>query len=501
MKAEVLKALESVAKPTVSRAKPNTRNDAGGEAYQLSLRSKIVSTVFNSMLKGGFYKDSDAELIAIQKLVEKADKAGELQFLAKAALYARHVHGLRTVTHVIAGELGDLARGEAWKRAFYKNIVFRPDDLLEILGYWNLRHKGHRHPNPMIRGFAEKLQGLDAYGLAKYRGDGKRVSMVDAVNICHPRVPKDHPIHKLMKGKLAAAETWEKKLSAAGNVEAEGEEKAEAVAEAKSEAWAELLAKKQLGYLACLRNLRNIVAQAPKVLDEALTLLTDAKAVAKSKVFPFQFRRAYDELSGRNKVRAAIAKAADLAMVNVPKFDGKTLVVVDDSGSMTNGGAEGCIKIASLFASVLVKANPDADYMQFANDARYRNLDTVGLGLFALAENIERTCQSGGTNFNSIFQTAKPGYDRIIILSDMQGWMEGNTQRAFADYAKRSKKVPFLYSFNLSAQGTSMFPEKQVCLLSGFSDKIFDVMSRVEQDPKVLVDEVEKVDLIKGIKK
>ena len=494
-------AAKKAAAPTVSRARPTTVNDAGGEAYNLSLRSEIVSTILNSMLKGGFHKDASGELTRIQELVEKADKAGDLEFLAKAALFARHVHGLRTVTHVIAGELGDRARGEAWKRHFYRNIVYRPDDLLEILGYWNLRHDGFRHPNPMIRGFAERLAGMNAYGLAKYKGDGKSVSMIDAINICHPRVPKGHPIHKLMKGKLEAAETWEKELSEAGNAGEEGSDRSEAVAEAKSDAWTKLLSEGKLNYLACLRNLRNIVEQAPEALDMALALLVDPAEAAKSKVFPFQFRTAYEELKGKAKVRAAIVKAAELTLVNVPKFDGRTLVVVDDSGSMTSGGDNACSKIAALFASVLLKANPEADYIQFNSQARYVEVDTVGLGLFALAESIERQCQNGGTNFTSIFQTAHAGYDRIIILSDMQGWMEGGTQSAFAAYAKKSKKVPYLYSFNLSAQGTSQFPEKQICLLSGFSERIFETMGRVEQDPKALVHEVEKVDIVKGIPK
>lgn len=482
--------------PTLQEAAPTTTNAAGGEAYQLSTKADIASTVLNSMLKGDYYKDASGELKVIQDLVEKADKAGELEFLAKAALYARHVHGLRSVSHVLAGELGDRARGAAWKRPFYQNIVFRADDILEILGYWSLRHQEFRHPNAMLRGFATRMGKLSAYELAKYKGDGKSVSMIDAVNLCHPRVPADHPIHKLMKGKLEAAETWEKALSAAGQAETEDD-----VAAAKGDAWVKLLSEKKLGYLACLRNLRNIVEQAPAALDQALALLADAKAVAKSKVFPFQFRRAYDELSGNNKVRAAIAKAADLAMANVPKFAGKTLIVVDDSGSMTSGGNNACIKIASLFAAVLAKANVDADYMQFSDDARYITLDTTGCGLFKLAEEIERTCKSGGTNFNAIFGKAKTGYDRIVILSDMQGWMEGGTQKTFAAYARMSKKVPYLYSFNLSAQGTTQFPEKQVCLLSGFSEKIFDTMAQLERDPEALVKEIAAIDIVKGVQR
>lgn len=499
--AKMQPAAPSAPRPKVSKAKPNTVNAAGGEAYSLSLRSEVLSTFLNSMLKGSYYQDSTGELAKLQDLVDRADKAGDLEFVAKAALFARHAHGLRTVSHVIAGELGDRARGASWKRAFYEQIVFRPDDLCEILAYWGHRHQGFRHPNAMLRGFAKRLLGFTAYHLAKYRGDGKTVSMIDAVNLCHPRPPKGHAIHDLMKGKLAAAETWEKALSAAGNTVANGEldeSKEEAVAAAKGEAWVSLLAEKKLGYLACLRNLRNIAEQAPAAIDDAVALLTNAKAVAKSKVFPFQFRMAYDTLrdsdipnAHKHLLVGAVAKAADLAVSNCPTFVGKTLIVVDDSGSMTSGGANAAVKMASLFAAVLAKANPAADYMQFSNDARYINLDTIGMGVFPLAGKIEATCANGGTNFNAIFGQARAGYDRIIILSDMQGWMESGTQGAFAAYAKRSGKVPFLYSFNLTAgNGTSQFPERQVCLLAGFSDRIFATMAQVERDPAAMVNEV-----------
>lgn len=485
--------------PKLQPNAPTTTNLAGGEAYEYGIRQHIASTILNSMLKGSYYKDSNAELTQIQTLVEKAVAAGEVKFLAKAALHARHVHGLRSVSHVVAAELGEHARGSDWLRGFYRNIVFRPDDLTEILAYWSARNEGFRHPNAMIRGFADRMVKFNAYQLAKYKGDGKGVSMIDAVNLCHPRAPKDHPIHDLMKGKLAPAETWEVALSRAGQAETEEDK-----IEAKGEAWVKLLTEKKLGYLATLRNLRNIAEQAPAALPLALDVLMDAKQIAKSKVFPFQFRIAYDILRNgnlsnaqKNQIALAVSRAADIALANCPRFDGTTLVVVDDSGSMTSG-PDPAIAKAALFAATLLKSNPNADYMQFSDSARYINLDTVGMSVFPLAAKIIESCKSGGTNFTAIFQKARSGYDRIIILSDCQGWGHSDMQQNFATYAKASK-VPFLYSFDLNGSGTSMFPEKQVCLLAGFSEKIFDTMSRVESDPLALVNEIDAIDITKGI--
>lgn len=501
----------------VSRATPDTVNKAGGEAYSLPLRHAVVSLVLNSMLSDRFYTSAQGNLEKLQETVAMADKAKDLEFVAKAAMYARKKHGLRTVSHVLAGEIGDLARGSEWKRRFYASIADRPDDICEILAYWLERHPGVRHPNAMIRGFAQALPRFTGYALAKYSGRAKTVNLMDAVNICHPRTPKDHPIHALMTGTLPPADTWEVALSKAGKAEASKDSDADsdedAVAgenETKAQAWARLLSEKKLGYIACLRNLRNIATQAPEAFSDALALLVNEKAVLNSRVFPFQFLTAYEavaDLPGTmaTMARVAISKAVDISLGNIPKLPGKTLIVVDDSGSMTSGsvgtyGGRSCIRIAALFAAALVKALPDHDYMQFSTDARYIKLDTVGRSVLSLAEGIEQSTQAKSTEFVTIFVAAaqrRTSYARIIILSDMQGWGQSGVQDSFALYAKAAHlatgKVPKLFSFDLTGDGSSQFPSEQVCLMAGFSDKVFSIMGQLEVDRDALLKEIDAV--------
>jgi 60 kDa SS-A/Ro ribonucleoprotein len=65
---------------------------------------------------------------------------------------------------------------------------------------------------------------------------------------------------------------------------------------------------------------------------------------------------------------------------------------------------------------------------------------------------MENRIVSGGTNFHAIFETANRAYDRIIILSDMQGWVNYNTPtRSFAEYKRRVGANPRVYSFDLQA--------------------------------------------------
>ena len=73
-----------------------------------------------------------------------------------------------------------------------------------------------------------------------------------------------------------------------------------------------------------------------------------------------------------NLLLESLNRAAELALANVPKLEGKTLVAVDGSGSMT--WKDQPIKIASLFAAVILRTNPEADLMMFDNDALYLNV-------------------------------------------------------------------------------------------------------------------------------
>ena len=267
------------------------------------------------------------------------------------------------------------------------------------------------------------------------------------------------------------------------------------MAEGKAAAWGELLAARRLGYFALLRNLRNILEQAPEAVDLALAALTDPALIAKSLVLPFRFGSALDALQDTNLPRAgealaALSRAVDLSLANAPRFDGATLVAVDISGSMMGQP----LKIAALFAAVLLKANADADLLRFGSEAAYRSLDR-GLPTLALARAVAASADGGGTNFHAIFGTANRAYARIVILSDMQAWMGHDTPAAtFAAYRQRHHARPKVFSFDLKGGGTTQFPEADVFALAGFSDKTLDTLQVLERDRGAFLREIEAVE-------
>ena len=465
-------------KPTV----PNAVNLAGGRAFSETAKLELVAVLLTTFLEDEFYRSEKQTTERIRELITKA---GNPRFAAQAALYARHSYGMRSVSHLVAGEIAKRVKGERWTKGFYAQVVRRPDDVLETLGYY-LAAYGRPVPNSLKKGLGAALGTFNEYQLAKYRRDHSTFKLVDAVNLVRPRATP--ALTKLVKGELAPAATWETKLTQAGEAES-----ADEAATAKSRAWAELVRTRKLGYLALLRNLRNILTHAPEVVTELCAQLTDERAIRLARVFPFQYVSALEvleqgNLTGAAQVLAALNGAVDVALANVPKFEGRTLVALDTSGSM-NGRPR---TIGSLFAAALVKAG-GTDLMVFSDDAHYVTLNP-GDSTLSLAKCIP--FKAAGTNFNAIFQHANRAYERIIILSDMQGWMgDGAPVKAFAGYEQRFSAKPLIYSLDLKGYGTLQFPQERVFCLAGWSERVFDVMHKLDRDPAALVREVEAIPL------
>lgn len=221
--------------------------------------------------------------------------------------------------------------------------------------------------------------------------------------------------------------------------------------------------------------------------DLALDALLNEKAIHKSLVLPFRFATAYKELSTiDSKAMSAISKACEIACDNVPKLDGKTLIALDVSCSMTN-----VADIAALFAAVLLKSN-DCDLIKFAYDSNYLIVNTDD-SLMTIKDRLKFA--DGGTNFISIFETANKKYDRVILLSDMQAWVQNSyyaksPSAAYNKYKEHYNPDCKMYSIDLAGYGTLQVPEKDVYCLAGFSEKIFDLMKYLEEDKDALLNTI-----------
>lgn len=458
--------------------KTATVNLAGGTAYAQSPENALVSILLTNFLKNQSYRSGTDALKSLKDTIAQNDP----KFAAKAGIYARNEFGMRSVSHVLAGELAHTVKGETWSKRFYDAVVRRPDDITEIVAYY-MQEYGKPLPNSLKKGLAKAFDNFDAYQLAKYRGKTNKISLVDVVNLVRPRPGEKNgdALKALVNDELRSENTWETRISAAG----QDTEKRRLV-------WKDLLETNKLGYFALLRNLRNIMTDAPDMVSLACEQLVDEKRIKGSLVMPFRFTTAIKEISQipeSREVISALSKAVDISAQNCPELDGSTLIAVDTSGSMSGRPSE----IATLFAAMLYKKNSKADLLLFDTEPHPLTPNPNDSAM-SIAQSMP--FHGGGTDFNIIFDYAQKAYDRIIILSDMQAWSDqgiygwsqggGNPKAALAAYRDRTGAEPKIYSFDLQGYGTLEFPEKDVYSLAGFSDKVFDLIQILESGKSVV---------------
>lgn len=494
--------------PAKSKKSLVTTNLAGGVAYTVKEKTELVSILLTSFVADTFYNKGDDVTKRISELVKKvADK----KFIAKAAIYARNEFGMRSITHVVAGELAKEAsvKGEVWTKEFYNQVVRRLDDMLEIVSYvWKDGKKPL--PNALKKGFRQAFARFDGYQLSKYQANQSGFKLVDLVNLIHP-VPTDRnkdALDALINGKLKNLTTSQTALTNIGQQTSDETERAEL----RKDYWVSVLKAKKLGYTDLVRSLTKIAKDAPEAVDLTIENLTNVEAVKKSLVMPYQLYIAMKMVEkeigssseGRKLVRG-LEKAVELSCDNVPTFGGKTIVVVDRSGSMdsplSNGKADvlSMAEVGTLMALFLARKN-DTDFMIFGDEAKYvpyNANDSILTSVKALmAHNRGRGGYNvgHGTNFHAVFQALKGKYDRIIIFSDMQGWAGGayGCERDLNTYSVKTGAKPFVYSHDLRGQGSLQLPEERTFVSAGFSEKIFDIMKMLEQDKEALVKKIDE---------
>jgi hypothetical protein len=475
-----------MSKFNTSRTGTATTNLAGGNAYKQTSKLEFVSTLLTTFVENSFYESESKITNRIKELVKSIP---DKKFVAKTAIFARDKFNMRSASHIVAGEIANVAHGETWLKSFYNQIIVRPDDILEILSY--LKANNIKLPNAMKKGFAKSLENFNDYQLGKYKKTAKQISLVDAVNLTHPK--SNEHLSKLMKGQLEPPETWEVLIT-----ETKGDENL------KKEAWKKLILENKLGFMALIRNLNNILKYCgddQEIINLVCNQLTIEDKILNSRVLPFRIYTALEQLDNNfskelynktdfGKIMNSLSLALDIRLKNVPEFDGTNLVVVDQSGSMEGKPSS----IASIFASILVKKNFNNHLMVFSNDAEYKYCNTVD-STYTIAKNFKYS--DGGTNFSSIFVKANQAYDRIIILSDMQGWINHiYIKQDISNYKIRNNAHNTkLYCWDLQNSGTMQFPENNVFCISGWSEKVFDLIKVLEEDKNALISEIEKIEI------
>lgn len=463
-----------------------TVNKAGGVGFTETPELELALTALTTFVEGKFYESKDGLIDRLVRLCEQVSP----EYLSNLAVYARKEANMRSVSHVLIAELARLHKGK--KKEILAGIQ-RLDDMAEILAYYGFRY-GKPIPNSIKKAFALKLQKADSYQLGKYKMEGKDVKLVDLFNLCHPKpINEEQNIMwaKLLKGELESPETWEVLISTA-----KGKEEAKA-------RWERLVIEDRLGYMALLRNLRNLdkYGVSMEVQKIAAEKIKNPDEVKKSKQLPFRFLSAY-ETAPNTLFKDAISFALDEAVANMPKFDGKTAVFVDVSGSMTSAvsgkSQMSCAKIGLLFGLALWKANPtDSQFFTFDTQLYGFNLSSR-TPLIDMIQGIP--VNGGGTSTHMTFdylRQEKILVDQVFILSDNMGY-DGGVNRSFEAYRREVNPNVKLFAIDLVGYGTLQFPQNNAFHVGGWSEKIFDVVKLLLQDKNALVNTINNYEISKS---
>lgn len=281
----------------------------GTPAAALTAEQTLRRSVLSCLLwENEFYEDGQA--IADRIMALAVDVAPET--VAALAIEAREQFKLRHAPLMLLCAL--VKSGGALVAPTIEQVIQRADELSELVALY-FRNGKKPLSKQMKLGLARAFTKFDAYALAKYDRAGP-VRLRDVLFLCHAK-PKDEAQAELWKqlaeDKLSSPDTWEVALSGGAD---------------KRETFERLLTERKLGYLALLRNLRNMDQAG---VEEGLVKEAILARRGADRILPFRYVAA---ARGAPRFEPWLDQALSETILEGPVISGRTLVLVDVSPSM-----------------------------------------------------------------------------------------------------------------------------------------------------------------------
>jgi hypothetical protein len=469
--------------PIATDEQPTGLTHEGAPGYARDAKSELfLLAVANMVGENTFYEQAggrDARYRDLVHTVAVADPAWMLGFLG----WLREQANMRSAALVAAAEAvkarlaAGVVNGPVTSRSMVNAVLQRADEPGEMLAYWTSRY-GRKIPKPVKRGVADAVRRLyNERAMLKYDTASKGFRFADVIDLTHP-TPVDgaedwqgvlfrhaldrrhghggeipYPLKTLITNSIlrervaegdhdllldpdtlrSAGMTWEDALSlAGGHVD-------------KAQLWTALIPS--MGYMALLRNLRNFdqAGVSDEVAATVAARLADPEQVARSRQFPFRFLAAHRNVPSL-RWGHALDRALTASLANVPTLPGRSLILVDVSGSMLSPASGALSDItqadaAKVFGAALA-TRTDPTLVWF-NDSSGRIAVTKGGSLLKLAESFPPV--GGGTSTAAAIARWYAGHDRVVIVTDEQAHYDG--------YARVDQPVPShvpVYTWNLA---------------------------------------------------
>lgn len=514
---------------TTSRKAPDMRTHNGADGWSKTPQTELflrLTSAFSGRQKS-FYEDAstrDARLVELTHKLAVEDPT----FVFNLARWARTEGNIRTGAIMVAiefvrarlaaglhGVVGvdvphpDLVDAPGYRIASNRTIIDavcqRADEPGEVLAYWMAQY-GRKIPKPVKRGLADAAARLYSQrSLLKYDTVSHGVRFADVLELTHTTpdpdkaawqgdlfkyaidrrhgrangIPESLGIlarNALLRseGKLnhwldsdvlrEAAMTWEDALSAVGS-------KVD-----KRKLWEAMIPS--MGYMALLRNLRNFdqAGVSDTVAAQVAAKLSDPDEVKRGKQFPFRYLAAYQHAPSL-RWSYPLETALGHSLGNVPALPGRTLILVDRSGSMWSPMSDRSelnrADAAAIFGTALAVRAEASDLVQFGsrwNKLNYRNGESI-------LKILERFGSLGGTDTVGALRTFYSGHDRVVIVTD--------EQYSYSHYGSVGDQVPAhvpIYTWNLAGYTGSHAPSGADARFTfgGLTDKAFTLIPLLE---------------------
>lgn len=401
--------------------KQSVQTHEGGRASKVNAEEMLRRSVMSCLLwEKGAYEDGITVADRIAQLIPLVDPL-------KVVSIAREAKTKMNLRHIPLFIVAEMAKHKSHRRYVSRTLQYvirRADDLTEFLAlYW----KDGKKPlaNKVKQGLAFAFQKFNEYELAKYNRDGK-VKLRDVLFMCHSK-PKDVPkgtfprfskhhrgaygktievtpgealYLKVVNNTLETPDTWEVALSGGAD---------------KKATFTDLMQNKKLGTLAFIRNLRNMNEAN---VDNQL-ILEYGSACKVDRILPYQFIAA---AQASMKHEPLLETMLYKNLHGKPKLPGRTVLMVDVSGSMDTVMSEKStmkyMDAANAIAIILRELCDDIRVMSFSN----RLVEVPPRRGFALRDAIKQSQPCGGTYLAGCIESLNKNvdYDRLIVITDEQ---------------------------------------------------------------------------------
>ncbi|NMO34181.1 TROVE domain-containing protein [Streptomyces sp. GMY01] len=492
------------------------RTYEGGRGHERDARSELfLLAVSNLVSQQTFYEsagDRDDRFARLVRELAVADPSWTAGLLG----WLRGEGNMRTASLVGAAEyvrarLTAGATDGPTGRQVVASVLQRSDEPGELLAYWTAAY-GRNVPKPVKRGIADAVRRLyHPKSLLKYDTASKGYRFGDILNLVHaspdPAKPwqgelfryaldrRHHPDTAVPPAalplltahrELMALPVERRRAVVTGPGGAERLAAAGMTWEALAgwlqgpmdkAAWEAVIPS--MGSMALVRNLRNFdeAGVSDEVAARVAAKISDPAEVARSRQFPFRYLAAYQHAPSL-RWAYPLEQALGHSLANVPALPGRTLVLVDRSGSMFWSRVSERSQLtradaAAVFGAALALRAADADLVQFGSTSaavEFRRGESV-------LKVLERFGDLGGTDTTEAVRRHYRGHDRVLIVTDEQY----SAHRHGDPTAQIPDRVP-VYTWNLegyrAGHGPSGTGNRHT--FGGLSDSAFRMVSLLE---------------------